>query len=148
MHAARMTIMCLSKGYCAVVLRRAGFAFAMIALGLGLRLYGRGIGLPAGIVKYGGSVLWGAMVLFILAAVLPRLSRDRIAVVAFVVATAVEFFKLVHAPWLDGFRLTLPGALLLGRVFSAWDILAYAMGIAVGAAIDRMIITTRYRSDL
>ena len=29
------------------------------------------------------------------------------------------------------------GALLLGRMFSAWNMLAYGTGIAVGASLDR-----------
>jgi hypothetical protein len=31
------------------------------------------------------------------------------------------------------------GALLLGRIFSLWDILAYGVGIAVGALLDKFI---------
>lgn len=124
------------QAYRSAVLQRGGFAVVVIALGLGLRLYGRGVGVPALIVKFGGSLLWGTMVFFVIAALIAQLSRTRLAALAFMVATAVEVFKLVHAPWLDGFRLTLAGALLLGRVFSPWDILAYAAGIVLGAGID------------
>jgi hypothetical protein len=113
-----------------------GLALIAIALGLALRVYGRGFGLPAPIVKYGGSVLWAAMLLFLLAALLPRLSRPRLVLIAFVVAVLVELTRLVHTPWLDAFRLTLAGALLLGRIFSLWNILAYAVGIVLGVAID------------
>jgi hypothetical protein len=56
--------------------------------------------------------------------------------IAFVVAVLVELTRLVHSPWLDDFRLTLAGALLLGRIFSLWNIVAYAVGIVLGAAID------------
>ena len=55
------------------------------------------------------------------------------------IATAVEFFKLHHSPAMDAFRLTVPGILLLGRIFSAWDILAYWLAIAIGACIDLCI---------
>jgi hypothetical protein len=114
-----------------------GLALSMIALGLALRGYGRGIGLPASIVKYGGSVLWAAMVTFLLAALLPRLSRSRLALLALVIAVLVELIRLVHTPWLDDFRLTLTGTLLLGRIFSLWNILAYAVGVALGVWVDR-----------
>jgi hypothetical protein len=40
-------------------------------------------------------------------------------------------------PWLDAFRLTTTGALLLGRVFSPWNMVAYGFGIAAGALLDR-----------
>jgi hypothetical protein len=52
------------------------------------------------------------------------------------ITTAVEFFKLHHSPALDGFRLTLPGILLLGRIFSVWDILAYWLAILAGVFLD------------
>ncbi len=60
--------------------------------------------------------------------------------VAAVIAVGVELFRLVHTPWLDSFRLTMAGALLLGRIFSPWDILAYAIGIALGALLDNLVL--------
>jgi len=56
-----------------------------------------------------------------------------------IVATGVEFFKLIHVPWLDAFRLTLPDILLLGRIFSGWDILVYWVAIGVGALLDARV---------
>ena len=47
-----------------------------------------------------------------------------------------KLFRLYHTPWLDGFRLTTAGALLLGRVFSLWNMLAYAIGIAAAYAFE------------
>jgi hypothetical protein len=55
---------------------------------------------------------------------------------ALCLAVTVELSRLIHAPWLDDFRLTTAGALLLGRVFSLWNMAAYGCGIAVGAALD------------
>ena len=106
-----------------------------IAAGLTLRLVH--IGLPFAAVKYGGSILWGTMVFFLVALAWPALSRAQITAIAAIIAIAVELFRLVHAPWLDAFRLTLAGALLLGRIFSPWDILAYGAGILLGALLDR-----------
>jgi hypothetical protein len=34
----------------------------------------------------------------------------------------------------------LAGALLLGHIFSAWDILPYGVGIALGALLDRIAV--------
>src|SRR3569833_572172 len=116
-----------------------GLALAVIVLGLLLRFYGPGLGLPAPVVKYGGSVLWGTMVFFMAAALRPRLPRSWIAPLAMAVAVVVELIRLVHTPWLDNFRLTLAGALLLGRIFSVWNIVAYAAGVALGVALDRKI---------
>jgi hypothetical protein len=61
------------------------------------------------------------------------------ALLAGVLATAVEFLKLCHSPALDAFRHTLPGILLLGRVFSVWEIAAYWQAISAGAFLDRSI---------
>ncbi|TWB54881.1 uncharacterized protein DUF2809 [Rhizobium sp. ERR 922] len=107
-----------------------------IAAGLALRRYGYALDLPFAIVKYGGSTLWGAMVYWLLATIFVSSGRFRIAVAALLVAIAVEFFRLWHTPDLDAFRLTAAGALLLGRVFSLWNIVAYAAGIALALALD------------
>jgi hypothetical protein len=120
------------------VIVRIGLCASIIVSGLALRRYGLGLGLPGPIVKYGGSVLWGTMVFFLAGIAAPRLSPRTIILISAAIAICVELFRLVHAPWLDDFRLTLAGALLLGRVFSAWDILAYGGGIVLAAGLDRL----------
>ena len=120
-------------------LTRAALALVVIACGLSLRWYGFPLDLPAFVVKYGGSLLWATMVYALLVALQPRLSWRRLGLLAFAVAVIVEAIRLIHTPWLDGFRLTLTGALLLGRIFSLWNIVAYAAGILLGVGIDRAI---------
>ncbi|PWB88450.1 DUF2809 domain-containing protein [Methylosinus sporium] len=115
---------------------RLAVCAAIIFAGLSLRAIGHGLGLPAFLVKYGGSVLWAAMVYFLVAVGRGDWPRWRIGAAAMSIAIAVEAFRLYHTPWLDAFRLTLPGALLLGRIFSLWNILAYAIGVAVAAVCD------------
>jgi hypothetical protein len=119
-------------------LRRATLALAVIVCGLSLRWYGFPLGLPAFVVKYGGSLLWATMVLLLVGALLPRLTRGQLVVIATLIAVVVEFSRLVHTPWLDAFRLTTAGALLLGRIFSPWNLVAYAVGIAFGVWIERL----------
>jgi Protein of unknown function (DUF2809) len=117
---------------------RVGLCAAVIVLGLVLRGFGLGAGLPGSIVKYGGSTLWATMVFLLVAIAGPRQPRWTVALLSAAIAVSVELFRLVHAPWLDAFRLTLPGALLLGRIFSPWDILAYGAGILLGTGLDRL----------
>ena len=117
---------------------RACLCVAIIVCGLALRGLGLRLGLPAFIVKYGGSVLWGTMVYFLVAIAASHLSRRSIALISAVIAVAVELFRLVHTPALDAFRLTLAGALLLGRIFSPWDLLAYGVGIMLAVGLDRL----------
>jgi hypothetical protein len=81
-----------------------------IVCGLALRGYGPGLGLNAFVVKYGGSLLWGTMVFFLVALAASNLPRRRIVLSAVLIAVGVELFRLVHAPWLDEFRLSLAGA--------------------------------------
>lgn len=120
------------------IVTRAGLMATTIVLGLALRHFGAGLGIPASIAKYGGSILWGAMVFFLVAIARPRFSRLPIVGISAVIAVSVELFRLVHTPWLHDFRLTLAGALLLGRIFSVWNILAYGAGILLALGLDRL----------
>ena len=115
---------------------RAWLCILTVACGLGVRGFGLGVGLPAFVVKYGGSIPWATMVFFLVAMAASRLTRRNIALISAGIAICVESFRLVHAPWLDAFRLTLPGALLLGRIFSAWNLVAYGVGIVLAVGLD------------
>ncbi|MDE1158902.1 MAG: DUF2809 domain-containing protein [Neorhizobium sp.] len=123
-------------------LYRLAAAIGVIALGLALRRFGYDLGLTFPVVKYGGSVLWGAMVFLLAGALSGARTKSRLVIVAIVIAVAVEFFRLVHAPEIDAFRLTLPGQLLLGRVFSLWNIIAYIAGIML-AWVAEMAVAKR-----
>jgi uncharacterized protein DUF2809 len=125
---------------------RAGLCLLIIVSGLALRKFGPGLGLPFLFVKYGGSVLWGTMVFFLVAMAAPTRSPSAIALISATVAICVELFRLVHTPWLDDFRLTTLGALLIGRVFSPWNMLAYGFGIVLGMRLDRLGISVFARA--
>ncbi len=113
----------------------AALAAGLIAAGLIWRL--APLGLPFFLYKYGGSAIWGAMVYCVAAAVFPSRRPAVIALGAAAVAILSELFRLYHTPGLDAFRATLFGALLLGRTFLLWNIVAYLLAIAVAAGIDR-----------
>jgi hypothetical protein len=130
------------------MIARAWLCLSIIVCGLALRRYGLSLGLPPSIVKYGGSILWGTMVFFLVAIAASSLSRRSIASIAALVAVGAELFRLVHTPWLDAFRLTLAGALLLGRVFSLWNTLAYGVGILLGMLLDRFAVSVFARAKL
>jgi hypothetical protein len=114
-----------------------GLILATVVAGLMVRF--APLGLPACMVKYGGSMLWALMIYWIVSTMLPSLRLPGVALISAALTTAIEFFKLHHSPVLDAFRLTIPGILLLGRVFSAWDILAYWLAILIGVLIDLRI---------
>jgi hypothetical protein len=128
---------------------RAGLCLLIVVSGLALRGFGFNLGLSAFVVKYGGSLLWAAMVYFLVAMAASHSSRSSVALISAAIAVGVELFRLVHAPWLDAFRLTLPGALLLGRIFSLRNMLAYGVGIIFAMGLDRIAVdalTARLRS--
>jgi hypothetical protein len=84
-------------------------------------------------------MLWALMMYWVVSTLLRRWQVILVAIISGTAATGVEFFKLYQTPALNAFRLTVPGILLLGRVFSAWDILAYWVAIGIGASIDLCI---------
>jgi hypothetical protein len=108
-----------------------------IAAGLAIRF--AHLGLPGSVVKYGGSMLWAVMIYWLVSTVLSSWRMTSAVVVAGLIATAVEFLKLYHAPWLDAFRHTLPGIVLLGRIFSFRDIAAYWIAIGLAVVLDSSV---------
>jgi hypothetical protein len=89
------------------------------------------------VAKYAGSTLWGAMVYAGLRTLHPRASILAALSVAATIALGVEFSRLYHQPGLDAFRSTMAGRLLLGNIFSVWNLVAYGAGI-VGAALGEV----------
>ncbi|WP_263382593.1 ribosomal maturation YjgA family protein [Granulicella arctica] len=106
---------------------------------LGLLIRFAPLDLPLVLVKYGGSMLWALMIYWMVSTLCCLLSVAAAGMAAAFVATSVECLKLYHSPGLDAFRLTLPGVLLLGRVFSLWDVVAYWLAILFGTLIDKGI---------
>ena len=84
--------------------------------------------------------MWAAMVFWILALAWRRASTRRLAPVAIAIAFAVECSQLYHAAWIDSIRRTHVGALILGSDFLWSDLVCYAVGVGVAAALDVMIV--------
>jgi hypothetical protein len=105
-----------------------------VVAGLAVRM--APLGLPAVVVKYGGSMLWAVMIYWIASTALARWRLPVVGLIAGAIATGFEFFKLYHSPGMDAFRLTLPGMILLGRYFSVRDIVAYWVAIGLAACVD------------
>ena len=121
---------------------RAGLLAGTVMLGLGVRF--AHVGLPWGVSKYGGSALWALAVYWVVSWLVP----GRAGVLASLAVTAgVEVGKLWHTAGLDGFRETIWGKLLLGRVFSWWDIAAYWLAIGLAAGLEGWIRMKRARGE-
>lgn len=114
-----------------------------LLIGAGLLARAPVLGLPPLIAKYSGSAIWGAMVYFAVASLIPAQPLLRRTAITALIAIATEFSQLVHVGWLDAFRRTTLGVLLIGRFFSWWDIVCYLAGIAVASGIDRLMTPRR-----
>ena len=125
-------------------LQALGWAALAIVVGLVWRL--APLHLPAFAYKYGGSMLYAAMIYWLLVAGFPRARVARVAASATLLCFVIEAFKLVHRPALDAFRMTLAGKLLLGRVFTVGALLAYAAAVCLVASLDSVQRTARSRS--
>ena len=113
--------------------------FAVI-VGAGLLSRRPELGLPWPVAKWSGSILWGAMVYVAISLIGPQQKPNHKLLLAAAIALLVEFSRLYHASWLDEFRRTTAGALLLGRIFSPWNLLAYLTGIAAARIADAFLL--------
>ncbi len=84
--------------------------------------------------------MWALVIYWLAAVCFSRWREIRVAVLAAMVAAGIEFFKLYRSPAVDAFRHTLLGVLVLGRIFSGWDIVAYWLAIWVGAVLDGRLV--------
>ena len=109
-------------------------ALLVIAVGLASR---RGlVQFPAVLGNYPGDALWAWVVLLCVAWVRPAITRGRLVGVSLVIAFAIEFLQLYQAPWMQALRANKLAYLVLGNGFDPLDLLAYVVGIALGATVD------------
>jgi hypothetical protein len=121
------------------ILRSLTLILATTAAGIAVRFLP--LGLPPFVVKYAGSMLWAALIYWLISTIFSRTPPFIALLIAACIATAVEFFKLYRSPHMDAFRTTLPGILLLGKYFSIRDIAAYWIAIAIATAFDILLRT-------
>jgi len=94
--------------------------------------------LPAQLGKYPGDALWALMVMLLFGFAKPRWSIARTAVAALSTSFAVEFSQIYQADWINAIRETTLGHLVLGSGFDPRDLLAYTVGVAIGAASEML----------
>ena len=107
---------------------------AIVGAGLATRRYASA--LPDIVGVYGGDTLWALMVFVALGLVFPNRPIRWIALVALAISFGVEFSQLFHTAWLDELRRSRLGALVLGQGFLWSDLVCYAIGIGLGAALE------------
>jgi fatty acid desaturase len=102
--------------------RRTCLILLLVTIPLGIGWRTAPLHLSPFLFKYGGSALWAIAVYWLIAAILPRRAPIQIAVLAAILAAALEFSRLCHLPALDAFRLTLPGKLLAAAFLDHLDL--------------------------
>ncbi|QRK13338.1 DUF2809 domain-containing protein [Archangium violaceum] len=107
-----------------------------LALGLGSRSAVARHVLPHFITDYAGDTLWATLVYLGILLLWPRLSVRRAAAGALGFSVLIELSQLFHPPWLDALRAHPLVALVLGRGFLVSDLFCYAVGVALGVALD------------
>ena len=108
----------------------------ILVIGLGLGSRAEILDLSPFVAKYAGDALW-ALLIFLGFGFLLRTRRSvMLAGLAFGVCCAVEFSQLYHTPWLNELRRTWFGKLVMGDTFAWGDIVAYLVGIVLGASIE------------
>lgn len=110
---------------------------ATILLGLATRSWPTAF--PTPIARYGGDVLWAAMVVWILALLRPAATPRALGLLALSIAMMIEVSQLYQAPWINAVRATQVGALALGHGFLWSDVLCYALGVTLAVAVDASI---------
>lgn len=111
----------------------------VIIIGLPTRLFPDS--LPDFMVTYGGDTLWALMIFLIFALIFPHKSTLTLFIFALMLAWGIELSQLYQADWINNFRDTRIGGLLLGHGFLVSDIIVYLLGISVGAVIDKRFLT-------
>lgn len=107
-----------------------------IALGLGSRYFHA---LPNFIVIHAGDTLWAFMVYFLFRLLTVHESPHKAFFLSFAFCFFVEFSQLYQADWINTFRSTLFGGLILGKGFLPVDLVRYSIGIVLAYMVDKWI---------
>ncbi len=125
---------------------RAATAFAAVVVsGLASRRWP----LPGPFAEHTGDAAYAMAAFFLLRVVLPDRPWLVAAAAALGFSAAVEASQALRWQWLVDLRATRVGALCLGQGFQWADLGAYAIGVAVAAALDRRFVAVKdFRSGL
>ena len=110
----------------------------LLAIGLPSRTFGDYF--PHWYVTYAGDFLW-AMMFFFLYSLIFRLKTIQAFWITLATTYLIEISQLFHPDWLTWLRSFKLIGLVIGYSFLWSDIVAYTLGISLGALVDRVILS-------
>jgi hypothetical protein len=113
---------------------QAVMIIGVIILGLGSRRMASSI--PDFLNAYLGDALWALMVFIGVGFIFRNMKTTKVALIGISFCYLIELSQLYQANWINEIRRTTLGGLVLGYGFLWSDLLAYFIGISVGAAIE------------
>ena len=115
-------------------LLQAVMIIVVIILGLSSRKMASNI--PEFLNVYLGDALWALMIFIGVGFIFRKMKTTKIALIGISFCYLIELSQLYQANWINEIRRTTLGGLVLGYGFLWSDLLAYFIGISVGAAIE------------
>lgn len=106
-----------------------------IILGLASRKFGST--LPPFLAENAGDALWAAMVYFGFRLIFINKNVLTSICIAGIFSFSIEFSQLYQGDWINHLRATTLGALVLGHGFLVVDLVRYAAGVFIAAALDK-----------
>ncbi|MGI2326899.1 DUF2809 domain-containing protein [Planococcus sp. YIM B11945] len=114
-------------------------AAALLAVMTGLAIRAYASALSTFLADHAGDALWAMKVYFGCRFFLVYKKIRLAASLSLLFCFSVEFSQLYQAEWINQFRETTVGALILGHGFLLIDLLRYAAGIGIAAALDKAV---------
>jgi hypothetical protein len=109
-----------------------------MAVGLVVHFHGRFLGVRFQDVL--GDALWGVMIAWWIAALVPGASFRTRVPAALAICFAVEISQRFHTPTLEALRQTTAGHLVLGSGFDPRDFVSYTLGVLAAMLLERMLL--------
>ncbi|WP_224076484.1 DUF2809 domain-containing protein [Planococcus chinensis] len=116
-----------------------GAAVLCMALGLASRRFDEI--LPSFVSQHGGDAIWAMMIYFGFRFLLVKKSVSTALGMAILFCFSIEVSQLYQGDWINEVRNTVLGSLVLGHGFLTVDLFRYAVGIAVGALLEKIVLS-------
>lgn len=98
------------------------------------------VSMPRFVLLYVGDAIWAMLMFWLVCFLKPNWPLNYQVITALAISYAIEFSQFYQADWLNQIRNSPIGGLILGFTFLPSDLVAYTIGIALGAIINRSVI--------